>query len=106
MQIRKIVLASWQLLAVTWALVLILALVFNAHFLLKHGIDYDQSHLYPVTQVDDARIAAQNNLAPIANYRLIFMVGFPEDSAASFDDNVLKLKAQWTVPNSLTKVKW
>ena len=106
MQIRKIVLASWQLLAVTWALVLILALGFNAHFLLKHGIDYDQSHLYPVTQVDDARIAAQNNLAPIANYRLIFMVGFPQDSAASFDDNVLKLKAQWTVPNSLKKVNW
>lgn len=106
MQIRKIVLASWQLLAVTWALILILALGFNAHFLLKNGVDYDQAHLYPITQVDDARIAAQNNLAPIANYRLIFMVGFPENTAASFDDNVLKIKGQWSVPDSLKKVNW
>ena len=64
MPIRKIILASWQALALTWALSLLLALGFCTHFLLKNGIDYDQAHLYPVTQVDDSRSAAQKNLAP------------------------------------------
>lgn len=104
--IRKIILASWQALALTWALSLLLALGFCTHFLLKNGIDYDQAHLYPVTQVDDSRSAAQKNLAPFANYRLIFMVGFPEHTAASFDDNVLKIKGLWEVPSSLKKVNW
>lgn len=104
--IRKIILASWQVLAVTWVLMLILALGFTSHFLLKNGLDYDQTHLYPVTEVDDARSAAQKNLSPFANYRLTFMVGFPEYTAASFDDNVLKIKGQWHVPATLRKVSW
>lgn len=106
MPIRKILLASWQVLAVSWVLMLILALGFTTHFLLKNGLDYDQTHLYPVTQVDDARSAAQKNLSPFANYRLIFMVGFPEHTASSFDDNVLKIKGQWHVPTTLKKVTW
>ena len=104
--IRKIILASWQVLAVTWALLLILALGFNTHYFLKNGVDFDQAHLYPVTQVDDARTAAQKNLAPFANYRLIFMVGLPEYTAASYDDNVLKIRGQWKVPDVLKKVNW
>ena len=34
------------------------------------------------------------------------MVGFPEHTAASFDDNVLKIKGLWEVPSSLKKVNW
>ena len=75
MPIRKIILASWQVLAVTWTLLLILALGFTSHFLLKNGLDYDQAHLYPVVELDDARAAAQKNLSPFSNYRIIFMVG-------------------------------
>ena len=104
--IRKIILASWQVLAVTWTLLLILALGFTSHFLLKNGLDYDQAHLYPVVELDDARAAAQKNLSPFSNYRIIFMVGFPEYTASSFDDNVLKIKGQWDVPTQLKKVSW
>lgn len=106
LRIRKIILASWQVLAVTWVLMLVLALGFTTHFLLKNGLDYDQTHLYPISVVDDAHTAAQKNLSPFANYRLLFMVGFPEYTAHSFDDNVLKIKGQWYVPPSLKKVNW
>ena len=37
LQIRKVILASWQVLAVTWVLMLTLALGFSAHYLLKNG---------------------------------------------------------------------
>ena len=106
LQIRKVILASWQLLAVTWVLMLTLALGFSAHYLLKNGFDYDQSHLAPITEVDDARVAAQKSLSSFENYRLTFMVGFPESHAQLFDDNVLKLKALWTPPAALERVNW
>ena len=106
LQIRKVILASWQVLAVTWVLMLTLALGFSAHYLLKNGFDYDQSHLAPITEVDDARVAAQKSLSSFENYRLTFMVGFPESHAQLFDDNVLKLKALWTPPAALERVNW
>ena len=106
MQIRKVILASWQMLAVTWVLMLTLALGFSAHYLLKNGFDYDQSHLAPITEVDDARVAAQKSLSSFENYRLTFMVGFPESHTQLFDDNVLKLKALWAPPAALERVNW
>ena len=106
MLIRKILSTSWQALAALWALIILFNVCLQVHYLLKNGFDYDHSHLYPIVNVDDTRVAALDNLSTIANYRVVYMAGIPAESAEHFDAFVKETNEQWQAPSGLKKVRW
>lgn len=106
MLIRKILSTSWQALAALWALIILFNVCLQVHYLLKNGFDYDNSHLYPIVNVDDTRVAALDNLSTIANYRVIYMAGIPAESAEKFDGFVKEINRSWQAPTGLKKVRW